>query len=116
MKNLSELQIIKEIICDLTAELRKEAGFDAQILAIKVKDAYRDVKARRSYNYSSLKEEKIEQDMYDNYYSHVKNLALYKYNTIGGEFEVSHSENGISRTWRSETDILRGVISFVKVI
>ena len=116
MKELSKLPVIQEIICDLTAELKKDSGFDAQILSIKVKDAYRDVKSRRCYQYSSLNKEQIEQDMYDNYYSYIKNMALYKYNTIGGEFEVSHSENGISRTWRSEDDILKGIIPFVKVM
>lgn len=54
--------------------------------------------------------------MYDNHYSYVKNLALYSYNKIGAEFQASHSENGVSRTWKSEDDVIKGVISFVKIL
>ncbi len=116
MGNIKELTIINEIICELTSELRNDTGFDAKVLANKVKDAYRKVKSKRCYQYSRYTDKQIEQDMYENYYSYVKSLALYYYNTIGAEHQVSHSENGVSRTWRNEDDVLSDVISFVKIL
>ena len=116
MTNIKDLPIVKEIVCELTSELRDETGFNAKVLENKVKDAYRKVKSKRCYQYSRYTDEQIEQDLYDNYYSYVKSFALYYYNMMGAEHQVSHSENGVSRTWRSENDILSGVISFVKVL
>ena len=116
MKKISELLIVKDIVCELTAELKSDTGFDAIVLENKVKDAYRAVKSKRCYQYSSYTDDQIEQDMYDNHYSYVKNLALYNYNKIGAEFQTSHSENGISRVWKSEDDVLKGVIPFVKIL
>lgn len=115
-KKLSDLLIIKDISCELSDELRSEAGYNPKVLEGKVKDAYRKVRAKRCYHNTSYSDKQIEQDMYENYYSDVKSLALYYYNMMGAEHQVSHSENGVSRTWRSENDILSGVISFVKVL
>lgn len=106
-------EIVKDITCELTEELRRESGFDAAILEIKVKDAYRTVRNRRCYQYTSYSEAQINADLYNHYFSKIKQLALYYYNTIGGEFQTSHTENGITRTWRSESDILKDVVSFV---
>ena len=105
-----------EIIAELEKVFKNEPSFDVDILTDKVKDAYREVKARRCYQYTSYSDEKIEKDLYDNYYQSIKKLALYYLNTEGAEFQKSHTENGIARTWESEDDILNGVIAFVKVL
>lgn len=116
MKNIDNLPIIKEIFCEMSSEYKKDAGFDSTVLMNKIKDAYRKVKTKRCYQYTSYTEEQIEKDMYDNYYSHVKDVATYNYVKIGGEFQTSHSENGITRSWGSESDVLSGVISFVGIL
>ena len=41
----------------------------------------------------------------ERYYACLFDLSLYWIDTQGNEFEKSHSENGTSRTWYSESDI-----------
>ena len=60
--------------------------------------------------------EQIEKDLYDNYFSVIKNLALYDFAQIGAPFESSHSENSISRNWVNRDEIFKGVHSFVQVL
>ena len=40
-------------------------------------------------------------------------MALYDFAKIGGYFETSHNENSISRTWRTEDEILGNIVAFV---
>ena len=115
MSNTKSVGLQEEIIEELTIELKNDPAFDVDILRKKVKDAYRKVRAKREYKNTSYTEAQIEEDMYDNYFQYVNDLALYSFNKIGAEFQESHSENNVSRTWRSEDDILKGVHAFVKV-
>ena len=103
-----------EIVAELTVELQDEPTFNVNILAIKVKNAIREVKMKRNYQATSYTDEQIEKDLY-NYFSVIKSVALYDYNQIGAEGEQSHSENSISRTWVDRDDLFKGVHAFVKV-
>ena len=103
-----------EIVAELTVELQDEPTFNVNILAIKVKNAIREVKMKRNYQAASYTDEQIEKDLY-NYFSVIKSVALYDYNQIGAEGEQSHSENSISRTWVDRDDLFKGVHAFVKV-
>lgn len=105
-----------EIIAELTIELKNEPTFDADILAIKVRDAYRKVRSRKCYENTSYTEEQIEKDLYDRHYQDIKDVALYNFAIQGANFQISHSENNISRTWRTEDEILSNVKSFVKIL
>ena len=80
----------EQIIAELTTELSGEPTFKAEILEIKVNDAYRKVKARKAYHNTSFDDEKIEKHLYDNHYQDIKDVALYNYNMIGAEFQKSH--------------------------
>lgn len=113
---MTESELLQEITAELTIELQNQPPFNADVLALKVKDAYRKVKSRIGYKYTTKTQEEIIEDMYDNYYQDIKDLALFNYAKIGGYFENSHSENGTSRTWRTEDEILGNIISFVKVL
>ena len=106
----------EEIIAELTIELSGQPTFNADVLAVKVKSAIREVKNRRNYQATSYTDEQIEKDLYDNYYSTIKNLALYDFAQIGAPFESSHSENSTSRSWVSRDEIFKGVHAFVQVL
>lgn len=109
-----EVGIEQEIIAELSLELQNDPAFNIEILAIKVRNALREVIRARSYprNYT---ERKIEEDIRD-YYSNIRNIALYDYNQIGSEFESNHSENSVSRSWVERERLFDGVYAFVKVI
>lgn len=109
-------ELLKELQTDLEDALTYEnlTGSDKKILSSKIKGAYKDVRFARKYQ-DHHTEEFIDSDMAE-MYSIVRKLALYDYNQVGVEGQASHSENGTSRTWEKRSDILLGVIPFVKVL
>lgn len=102
--------LINEILEDLTTELGLEEASDVAILSSKVKNAYREVKRTRNYqpNHSQAF---IDADM-DNFYSNIRDLALYDFNQVGAEFQSNHSENGYNRSWVDRKECLSGVVAF----
>lgn len=104
-----------EIVAELAAELDKQPTFNMDVLRIKVANAMREVRLKRNYQASSYTDEQIEADLY-NYYSVIKNLALYDFAQIGAPFESSHSENSTSRSWISRDEITKYVFPFVKIL
>lgn len=109
----SDLQ--NEIIADLTAELRGSNGFNVEILAIKVKNAIREVIVQRNYSATKYSEEQIKEDLRQ-FYAVITNVARYDYNQIGAEGEQSHSENGIARSYVKREDLFKSVYPFVKFL
>lgn len=83
-----------EIITDLTTELMVTDGdlFNLPLLTSKVNNAVREVMAARRYP-KSYDDERIEDDL-NNYYSSIRNLALYDYNQSGAEGQTSYSGDG----------------------
>lgn len=104
----------QEIIAELTIELQGDATFNADILAVKVRNAIREVRKARNYP-KSYTEEQIQGDMHD-YFSNIRNIALYDYNQIGGEFQQSNSEPGNSRTYIDRDKLFAGICPFVRVL
>lgn len=110
-----ESKLMDEIIEDLTSELKQEPQFNSDVLSKKVKNAIREVRMRRNYVATSFTEKQIISDL-ENFYSVIRNVALYDYNQVGAEFENSHSENSISRTWTDRSELFKSVHAFVKVL
>ena len=109
-------ELINEIIAELTIELQNQPTFNADILANKVKGAYRKVRNRKCYENTSYSEEQINADLRTRHYQDIMDMALYDFAKIGGYFETSHSENSISRTWRTEDEILGNIVAFVGML
>lgn len=105
----------EEIIAELTTELQSQPTFNADILAIKVRDAYRKVRSRKCYENTSYTEEQIEKDLYSKHYQDIKDVAKYNFATMGADFQISHGENGTSRTWRTEDEIMGNIVAYVKI-
>lgn len=111
---MEELQ--DELLKDLQIELADEIHNDSDValLSLKIKNAIREVKQQRNYQKSHNKEF-IDNDM-QQFYSVVHNLVIYDWNTIGAEGELSHGENGTSRSYVDRTKYLAAVIPFATVI
>lgn len=105
-----------EVFDELKIELQNEPTFEESILELKVKDAYRKVRSRKKYENTMFTEEQIEKHMYVCHFQDVKDVALYNYNMIGAEGQISHSENGISRSFRTEDEILGNICAFVGIL
>lgn len=97
-----------EIMEELKVELSTDPTFNETLLLSKVRNALREVKRARKYP-TYYTEEQIEQDMYD-YFSNIRDIALYDYNKIGGEYEDSHSENSVSRSFVDRNSLFGGII------
>lgn len=102
---LTEETLINEILSELKIELEVESEQDILLLQSKIKGAVREVKQKRNYA-GRYTEEYVVNDL-QNYFSNIKNLAMYDYGMIGGEFQKSNSDNGISVSMESRDSILR---------
>lgn len=107
-------ELLKEILKDLTIELKDDSNYDSDILSVKIKGAIREVMGRRRYQAHHTKEF-VKDDM-NNYYSNIKRLSLYDYNQTGVEGQTSHGENGINRSWSEREKCLDGIVPFAKVL
>lgn len=52
----------------------------------------------------------------EKYFSNIRNLAMYDYNQIGAEGELSHSDNTGSRAWANRNTCLEGVVAICALI
>ena len=106
----------QEVFDELKIELQNEPTFTDEVLELKVKDAYRKVRSRKQYQNTLFTEEMIEKHMYTCHFQDVKDIALYNFNKIGAEGQSSHSENNVSRSWRSEDEVLGNICAFVGIL
>lgn len=102
--------MIEEIIEELTTELRETEGerFSETLLRSKVKSAYRAVQTVRKYP-KSYTEAMIERDM-ENYYSQVKDIAMFDFNQIGAEGQTQYSQDGVSVHYVDRDKLFYGIL------
>lgn len=105
----------QEIFEDLSAELSvSDENFNEDLLRPKVRNAMREVKRARNYPKSYM-DSQIEADMYD-YFSNIRNIALYDYNQIGGEFQESSDELSTKRVWMKRDKLFSGILPLARVL
>lgn len=109
-------ELILDIIADLTVELKDDVDFNQDILAVKVKNAVREVRQRKNYSATKMSEGQIVRHMRDNYYHVCCNVARYDYNMIGVEGQTYSMENGNTRTWANRNSLFEGLHPYVKVL
>ena len=102
--------MIEDIIEELTTELRETEGarFNENLLRSKVKGAYRAVQTARRYP-KSYTEAMVERDMED-YYSQVREIAMYDYNQLGAEGQTQYSQDGVSVHYVDRDKLFYGVL------
>ena len=103
------LTLESDILKDLTAELSEtDKKFKQSLIIPKIKNAIREVRRARNYP-KHYTESAIVEDL-ENYYSNIRNIALFDYNQIGGEFQESNSEPGSSRSYIKRDSLFAGII------
>lgn len=90
----------------------QDGDSDIKILEIKVRGAIRAVKVARNYQ-SSHTDEFIQADL-KQFVNQIQDIALYDFNQIGAEGQVSHNENSISRTWKDRRECFAGIVPLAK--
>ena len=96
-------ELIASIVEDLAIELSGDVGYSESVLMARARNAYREVKIARHYP-SSYTEEMIENDM-QQFYAVIRDVTLYDYNMIGKDFQTNHSENGVTRGFKSRDSL-----------
>lgn len=98
-----------ELLEDLAEELSAtDQKFKPELIKPKIKNAIREVKRARNYP-KHYTESAIVEDL-ENYYSNIRNIALFDYNMIGAEGQSSSSENGTSRSFIDRDKLFSGII------
>lgn len=98
-----------ELLEDLADELSTtDPKFRPELIKPKIKNAIREVKQARNYP-KHYTESAIVEDL-ENYYSNIRNIALFDYNMIGAEGQSSSSENGTSRNFIDRDKLFSGII------
>lgn len=108
MDEMMNVGLQDELINDLTAELEGQPTFSSSLLKQKVVGAIREVKRARKYP-SYYTDEQINKDLYE-YYSNIRNIALYDFSQVGAPFEESHNENSVNRSWSDRNKLFSGVL------
>ncbi len=106
--------LMNEILEDLKTELSLTKESDINILSSKVKNAVREIRRDRDYP-AAYTDEMIASDL-EIYYSNIRELALYDFNQFGAEGQTSHSENNISRAWKSRSECKAGIVAIGRAI
>ena len=103
------LTLENDLLEDLKSELSvTDPKFKPELIIPKIKGAIREVKRARNYP-KHYTESAIVEDL-ENYYSNIRNIALFDYNLIGGEFQSNSSENGTSRSFVDRNSLFAGII------
>lgn len=101
-----------EILDSLKILLGVTEDGDIAILTEILNDAIAEIKDARKYP-SDMSASDIDADM-QKYIPNIKKLAKYDYNQVGVEYQTSHSENGISRSYMEREKCFNGVVPFVR--
>lgn len=103
-----------EIVSGLVLEISDEPTYSEVKLAEKVNNAFREVKRERLRGlggvYPSHYTEEMQTADLEQFYSNIRQLALYDYNQIGIEGQTSSTESAITRTYVNRNSLLNGVI------
>lgn len=105
-----EAEILKDIITYLGDEVSEA---DNPVLLILINRAIRKICAKR-YPWGYTDKEK--EAAIERYRDTIFEAAVYYWTKQGADGESSHSENGISRSYKNEEDIYFDVVPMVKVL
>jgi hypothetical protein len=109
-----------EIFAELDAQLSDEVGYKEEVAESKLNVAFQEVLQTRTMKYggkypSSWSAEKTYEDL-QQFRSHIFNLALFDYNTIGIEFQTSSTENSTTRTYRDRDRLFNGITPLSRLV
>ena len=103
------------VIEGLTVELENEPDFSSEMLEEKVNNAVNEVMRSRRYKKAGYSQAQIEADIED-FISNIRNIALYDYNQIGGEFQTQSQENSVLRTYMNRRNLFSGIIPLAHTV
>lgn len=108
-------ELIQSLLDDLSAELSiTDENFNQDLLKVKIQGALREVLQELGYcgliDYETFLASKVER-----YYSQIRNIALYDYNMVGGEFSKNITESDTRREVIDRNTLFYGIYPRTKV-
>ena len=100
-------ELFEEIKSEIMADVAQADLFSETLLRSKIKGAYREVVRARRYP-KRYTEADIEDDIV-NYYSNIKDLAMYDYSAVGSEGLSSYSADGTSIHYKDRKQCFSGI-------
>jgi len=118
MSTLADLK--NEILTELTAQLSNDVGYSSTVVSSKLNVAFQEVLQARTQKYhgsypSGMTDDEKYADL-SQFSSHIFNLALFDYNTIGIEFQTSSTENSVTRTYRDRDRLFNGIVPLSRIV
>lgn len=107
-----DTETLNSILESLKITLGVTEQSDIAILTEILNDAIAEIIEARHYP-SDMSASSIERDMLK-YISNVKKLTKYDYNQVGVEYQDSHSENGVSRSYSDRRKCFDGVTAYCR--
>lgn len=107
-----DTETLNSILESLKITLGVTEQGDIAILTEILNDAIAEIIEARHYP-SDMSASSIESDMLK-YISNVKKLTKYDYNQVGVEYQDSHSENGVSRSYSDRRKCFDGVTAYCR--
>lgn len=107
-----DTETINDILESLKITLGVTEESDIAILTEILNDAISEIKEARKYP-SDMTASEIEEDM-QKYISQIKKLSKYDYNQVGVEYQTSHNENGVSRSYMDRRRCFDGVVPYCR--
>lgn len=104
------LTVADEVIAELTILYSDQPTFKAEKIKVIVNNVVDEVIKARNYKNVGYSDEQIMEDLYK-YKSNIKKLAEYDFSQFGAPYEISHSENSVSRTWIERNKLFSGIIA-----
>ena len=100
----------------LTKKYGKETYFNNDSIEVDIEIAIKKiVEVSLVRENTKMTDAEIEKYVDSNYFSFIFDLVARRFSMDGADFQKSHSENGISRSWIDEDEIIKYVTPFVKV-
>lgn len=104
----------EEVISSLQKRFEKEPTFDFDLLCSVVKDVIEEVKEIREYP-DYYTDSMVMNDLYK-YKGRIQKIARYDYSKDGADGEISHVENGTSRSYVKRDELFYGIRSLSRVL
>lgn len=105
-------QLIAELCIDLGIDKDNTEDPEYKKLISKLNSSERAV--IREIDFPSSYTEEMISKYLNKYYENIKDLTLYDYLQNGATGELTHNENGTSRTWKSRRECFLGINRFAK--
>lgn len=107
-------ELESELFEDLREEVSGQPGYSDSLLRRKIRQAIKSVMRARNYSGAGYSTAQISEDI-ENYYSNIRDIALYDYNIIGAEGESYHYEGGTNRTYIDRRRLYNGILPIVVI-